>query len=134
MKYSSRIDNNLPLTRVTELFDDMDNINYWQEGFICYEPVEIIPEHTGATTQLPYRTGNRKIDMTATIIEPDFPKVFTATYETKGGRKLVHNHFETLVGHTISWTAPNQFDFSGFFTKLHSLVVQGTLKSAAISA
>ena len=58
------------------LFDNPDNMKYWQKGLQSFEHVSGTPGQPGAVSKLIYKMGNRMVEMKETITERDLPKTF----------------------------------------------------------
>ena len=84
MKYTNEITINLSIDSVIELFDNPENMKYWQKGFVSMEHISGDQGKSGAKSQLKYLMGKRSIEMIETIIENNLPNIFHSTYETKG--------------------------------------------------
>jgi hypothetical protein len=128
MKYKTEIVVDLPRKKVIELFDNMDNMQHWQEGFIDYRLLEGKAGQSGAKTLLHYKMGKRKIEMVETITERNLPDVFSASYETKGVWNEVKNYFEETGDNQTKWISENEFQFTTFFMKLMGFIMPGAFK------
>ena len=128
MKYLSSIDIDLPLHKVVSLFDDPENLNHWQPGFISMEPVEGVPGQERAKSRLTYQLGARRIEMIETIFTRNLPTEFSGTYETAGVWNMVINRFEELDDHSTRWVAENEFRFSGIFMRIIGWLSPGSFK------
>ena len=80
LKYSCDIDLNLPMDRVSELFQDPDRIPEWQPSFISMELVSGNAGQPGNVHKLVHKMGKREMVMIETIKENDMPNRFVATY------------------------------------------------------
>jgi len=114
MHFRNEIVINQPLDKVIELFDNPDNMKYWQPGLVSFEHVSGVPGEPGAVSKLIYRMGKKEIEMRETIKERDLPRVFTATYEAKGVYNLVRNTFSAIDGQRTRYATETDFRFSGF--------------------
>ena len=127
MKYHNEIEINQPLTRVIELFDNPDNMKYWQPGLESFEHISGTPGQPGAKSRLKYNMGNRKIEMIETITKRNLPDEFSGTYEAKGVHNIISNRFIPLGDYKTKWLAENEFQFSGFM-KLMGWLMPGMFK------
>ena len=127
MKYKQSIIVNLPIEKVIELFDNPDNMKYWQEGFISFEHLSGEPGHTGAKSKLKYKMGKNEIEMIETITVRDLPREFSAIYEAKGVWNEVKNYFEPIDANSTKWTSENTFNFKGFM-KIIAFLMPGMFK------
>lgn len=128
MKYSSEIVINVPLMKVIEYFDNLDNMKHWQEGYVSHEFMEGKEGQPGAKTKLYYKMGKREINMIETITQRDLPREFSATYETKGVWNEIKNFFTDLGDGKTKWRTNNEFKFSGLFMKAMGLLMPGAFK------
>jgi len=114
MKFTCEIEIGLPVSRVVELFDNIDNLKLWQPGFVSFEPLSGTPGEAGAKARLKYVMGKREIEMIETITVKDLPREFSGTYEAKGVWNEVKNYFIPLDEHRTLYKTENDFRFSGF--------------------
>lgn len=122
MKYTSEIVIHLPLKRVVELFDNVDNMAKWQPGLVSYEQLSGVPGQPGAKMKLSYKMGKRKIDMIETITKNDLPRELAGTYEAKGVFNIISNRFEELGSDKTKWVSENEFRFKGFMILMGKLM------------
>ncbi len=106
-----------------ELFEDMDFMKIWQEGFEELIHSEGIPGEVGAKSVLKYNTKGRVTQITETIIGKNLPDSFDFIYEAGGVKDTAKNTFEDL-GEQTKWTAYHNFEFSGIIAFL-SLFMKG---------
>ncbi len=114
MKYTVETMINLPRKRVVELFDNIDNIQYWQDGFISFETISGEEGQKGAKALLKYQFGKREIELTETITVQNLPDEFSGIYEMKGMWNEVKNYFIEVDENTTKWVSENEFRLSGF--------------------
>ena len=113
MKYTNEVEINQPLDKVIELFDNPDNLDKWQPGFVSFESLGGTPGQPGAKSKLKYKVGRREIEMIETITERNLPHSFHGTYETKGMQSDLRNFFtETAPGKT-KWRSETESKLSG---------------------
>jgi hypothetical protein len=128
MKYNNSVIVNLPLARVIELFDNPDNMKYWQPGLQSFTHVSGTPGQAGAVSKLTYLMGKRKVEMTETITERNLPDVFAGTYEAPNVWNHVQNKFIDNGNGTTTWETVNEFKFSGFMMKTIGFLMPGAFK------
>ena len=127
MKYTNEIIINADRAKVVELFDNPNNMDKWQPGFISMELVSGESGKPGAKSKLKYKMGKREIEMIETITERNLPETFSGTYEAKNVWNDVQNHFEELPdGKTKLW-AESEFKLSGFM-KVMGWLMPGAFK------
>lgn len=122
MKYSVHIDLELPRQRVVELFDDPNNLPYWQEGLQSFEHLSGEPGAPGAQSRLTFHLRNRTMVLIETIVVRNLPDEFTAKFETNNVVSVVQNRFEELSPSRTRWTSDNEFQFSGLMRFLALLL------------
>lgn len=127
MKYTTQIDIQLPREQVIALFDNPDNMQHWQPGFISMEHVSGKPGQEGAKSRLIYQMGKRRIEMIETITERNLPDVFHGTYDADGVHNKVFNYFKEKDNGTTSWISENVFELKGFM-KLMGWLMPGMFK------
>ncbi|MEQ9402782.1 MAG: SRPBCC family protein [Cyclobacteriaceae bacterium] len=120
MRYSNEIVIDQPREKVIELFDNPDNMKFWQKGLIGFEHIEGEAGKAGAKSTIKYQMGKRKVEMTETIIANHLPDEMESTYETKGIYNLQKNRFKEEDGKT-RWISEAEFQCSGFM-KIMALI------------
>ena len=130
LRYNNDIIINLPIARVIELFDNPDNLQHWQPGFVSFEHVSGEIGHEGAVSKLVYVSGRRKIEMLETIIKRDLPYRFSATYVAKGVYNRIDNSFEDLKEEGTRWVADNEFEFKGLMKLMEWLMPKAVQKQS----
>lgn len=131
MKYTINIDIDLPREKIIELFDNPDNMKYWQKGFISIESISGTPGQVGAKSKLKYKMGSREIEMIETITKRDLPNEFSGTYEAKGVWNLNKNYFIELDVNRTKWKSEVEFKFTGFM-KLIAFLMPGSFKKQSM--
>ena len=132
MKYTSKITINLPREEVIAKLDNADNMKHWQRGLINYELLEGTPGQPGAKMKLNYQMGKRKLSMTETIIENNFPSEFHSTYDTKGVLNTQRNFFNKVDDNTTEWVSESEFKFDSFGMKLMGWLMPGAFKKQSM--
>lgn len=132
MKFTVTIEIDLPRSRVIELFDNPENMPYWQKGFISMEHLSGEPGQEGAKSKLHYKMGNREIEMVETITVRNLPYEFSGTYDADGVHNLVKNTFEEINETTTRWTSYNEFHLKGFM-KIMGWIMPGAFKKQSLN-
>lgn len=114
MKYTIEVDINQPIDKVVSLFNDADNLKKWMDGLESYEHLSGTPGKEGAQARMVFQMGQRRIEMTETVLKNNLPEEYSGSYETKGVYNLQHNHFQPLVDNKTKYIAENEFKFSGW--------------------
>ena len=127
MKYINEVIIDLPREKVIELFDNPDNMKYWQPGLISFEHVSGTPGQPGAKSRLKYKMGKREVEMIETVTERKLPDEFNGTYEANGVFNIINNRFIPLENGKTRYVTENEFRFSGFM-KLIGMLFPGSFK------
>lgn len=127
MKYQCRVDIDRPLREVVELFDNPDNLRYWQPGLISYDHIHGSPGQQGAQATMHYKMGKREVVMTETILERNLPQLIRSSYETEGVLNIQETRFEPIDDKRTRYISDNEFRFSGFM-KLMGWLMPGAFK------
>lgn len=127
MKYSCTVDISRPIDQVIQLFDNPDNMKYWQPGLISFEHMSGDPGTPGAKSKLLYKMGKREIEMVETIILRNLPDEFSGMYEANGVKNIVKNNFVPIDDSSTRYTTEQEFRFSGFM-KLLGWLMPGSFK------
>ena len=127
MKYINEVEIDLPIQKVVELFDNPDNMKYWQPGLQSFEHISGEPGREGAKSRLKYKMGNRDIEMIETITRRDLPDEFSGIYETKGVYNLISNRFIPINETRTKYVSETEFQFSGMM-KLFGWIMPGAFK------
>jgi hypothetical protein len=131
MKYINEIIIDLPVERVIELFDNPENMKYWQPGFISFEHISGEPGHPGAKSKLKYNMEGKEIEMIETIMVRNLPKEFSGTYEAKGIFTIVRNYFKPCEQGKTIYIAENEYEFKGLM-KIVSLFIPGAFRKQSL--
>ncbi|WP_424962203.1 SRPBCC family protein [Ekhidna sp.] len=113
MKYTCEVVIDKPRDEVIKVFDNPDNMKYWQKGFESFEHVSGEPGKSGAESIIKYDFGNRKMELIETITFRQLPDEFHGNYTTKGVVNIQKNYFKEEDGKT-RWISEAEFKFSGF--------------------
>ncbi len=127
MKYTIEVVINQPREKVIELFDNPDNMKFWQKGFVSFSTFEGAPGIVGAKSHLKYKMGKREIEMVETITHRNLPEEFHSTYETKGVFNIQKNYFKE-EGNKTRWISEADFQCSGFMKVMAFFMGASTFK------
>jgi hypothetical protein len=131
MKYTHKIEINLPRDQVIELFDSAENMTKWQPELISFEHVSGTPGQEGAKSKLLYKMGGRETEMIETITNRNFPDEFSGTYEAKGVWNLQENFFKETGENNTEWMTISEFRCSGFM-KIICWLMPGAFKKQTL--
>jgi hypothetical protein len=113
MKYTCEIVIDKPREEVIKLFDNPDNMKYWQKGLVSFEHITGEPGKPGAESLLRYKMGKREIEMIETITYRSLPDEFHGNYVARGVTNIQKNYFKD-EGDKTRWISEAEFKFSGF--------------------
>ena len=125
LKFETVID--ASLDTVWAAFDDPDNLNRWQQNLESFKHISGEPGQPGATSELVYDEKGRKVVLKETITERREPDFLAGTYESRMGKTLIVNHFESVSEDSTRWTSWCNFTFKGLM-KITSLFVSGIIR------
>ncbi len=129
MKFICTVDIKLPVERVIQLFDNVDNLKHWQDGFQRFEHISGVPGETDAKSRIRYKTGKRDLEFIETIITRNLPDEFTALYEAKPMINTMNNRFNPLSENRTRHEAEIKYtEFNGFMVKMMSTLFPGIFK------
>jgi len=114
MKYSVQIDILLPIDRVIELFDNVDNLYKWMDGLQSFETFEGVQGEVGAKSRLIFKMGKKDVEMIETITAKNLPTEFSGTYEAENVFNIVENRFVKLSETETRYISKQEFRFKGF--------------------
>ncbi len=113
MKYSNEILIDQPREKTIELFDNPDNLKYWQKGLMSYDHLSGAPGQAGAKARFRFKSGKREFEMIETITENKLPDEMHSTYDVQGVHNIQKNYFKD-EGDKTRWVSESEFQFSGF--------------------
>jgi len=129
MKFTCSVDINASRDKVIELFENPDNLQYWQDGFVSMDHLSGTPGTVGAKSKMLYRNNNRDMELIETIKLNDLPHEFVGDYSFKEGANTMRNLFERLPnGETRYTTEVDYYEMNAFMMKLMSWVMPGLFK------
>ena len=132
MKYASETEINLPVEKVLELFDSVENLKHWQPGFLSFEHISGTPGEVGAKSKLKYKSGGRVIEMVETITKKNLPHEFNGTYEAKGVYNTIENKFTRISSAKTKWSFSCEFIFNSLLMKLFAFLFSGMFKKQSV--
>lgn len=127
MQYTNEVIINLPVDKVVELFDNPDNMKYWQPGLVSFENISGTPGQAGAKSRLRYKMGKREIEMIETITIRNLPDEFSGTYETQNVYNIQVNRFVPIDERRTRYISESEFRFGGIM-KLFAWLMPGAFK------
>lgn len=129
MKFTCQVEINLPIEKVIPLYQNVDNLKHWQDGFISHKHVSGNPGEKNAKSKFEYQIGKRKIELIETIIINDLPHQFSGLYETKEMTNTMTNSFEETDTNKTLYTAHIEYtQFNGLMPKLMAKLFPGMFR------
>jgi uncharacterized membrane protein len=129
MRFKCQVDIDLPREKVIELFDSVDNLKHWQDGFISFEHLTGEPGEVGSTARMMYEMNGRPMELIETVTVKNFPDEFSGTYVHKHMTNSMVNKFEWLASDKTRWTAEIEYtQLNGFIIKMMAFLMPGMFK------
>ncbi len=129
MKFTCSVEINLPIDKVITLYDNTDNLKYWQDGFVSYKHISGIPGEKDAQSEFIYKIGKRDMVLIETILVKDLPREFTGIYSTREMVNRMTNKFTSINESTTEYKAELEYtEFNGFIPKLMAKLLPGMFK------
>lgn len=131
MKFTCSVDIDLPRDRVIELFDNEENLNKWQDGFVSFEHLEGEKGKVGAKSKMVYKMGKKgkTFDLIETILVSNFPEEFTGRYEHIHMSNTMQNKFTVLSENKTRWEANIDYiEMKSFMLKVMAFIMPGMFK------
>lgn len=129
MKFTCRVEVNLPIKKVVELWNNSDNLQYWQEGFERIEHLSGKKNEVGSKYMLHYNFKGTPMELEETIIEMDLPNVMEGEYVHKHMSNRMRNTFTVLGENSTVWKAELDYiQFNGVMMKLFALFGKGIFR------
>jgi hypothetical protein len=99
MRFSCTTEINLPITKVVELFENTDNLKYWQQGLQSYEQLSGTAGDPGAKARIVIHQGKHVIELIETVITNRLPYESSALYEHRHMINTMTNRFSSINAH-----------------------------------
>ena len=129
MKFTCTVDIAKNRAAVVLLFDNPDNMQHWQDGFLSFEHKSGSPGKAGAQSTIKYDVKGRKMTLLETVTKNDLPEEFHGTYEGDFGKNTMHNYFEVLGPESTRWRSELEYlETNGFIMKTMALLMPGIFK------
>jgi len=99
---------------VWDAFDNPDNMVKWQPTLKSFTYKSGPPGDVGSVAELVYDEKGREIVMLETMTEKRRPSFMAGIYESKWGKALIVNYFETVDENRTRWVGHANHSFKGF--------------------
>lgn len=127
MHYTQEITIDLPREKVVEIWNNTENLKYWQTGLQRYSHITGEPGKEGAQMLLNFKIGKREVDLTETIMLNELPEKFNGKYEWNGGWNSLKNTFIELGENQTVWVSECEMHMKGFM-KVMMFLMPGSFK------
>ncbi len=129
MKFQCHVDIYAPIDKVLDLFDNPNNLQYWQQGFISYTSISGKPGTMDSKTRLRYKQGRNDIELIETILVDDLPQERKGLYVHKHMTNTMSNSFQDLGDGTTRYIAEVHYtEISHPIAKFISWIFPGLFK------
>ena len=129
MKFRCSVDIDLSRDKVVELFDNPDNMQHWQDGFVSFEHISGTPGEVGAQSHVTYDMRGKKMVLLETVTVKNLPNAFHGTYQGDFGKNTMHNYFEVLDPNKTRWRAELDYiQMNGFMMKMMARLMPGMFR------
>lgn len=128
MKHVVRIEIDVPVDKVAEVFTDPRNATKWMDD-VEYEPVDGAPGAPGSHYRLVSKTDDN-LTFRASVVARDLPKESRLILDSPAVVVLVKTTFAALPGQRTELVSEETFQFKGIFRKAFSLLARGAIGKA----
>ncbi|NND94471.1 MAG: SRPBCC family protein [Flavobacteriales bacterium] len=130
-KFTCSVDINAPMHKVVELWQDPNQLQHWQEGFLGIEPLSGEKGAVGSTMKMRYKMNRSKkeFQLIETILVNDLPNQFIGQYEGPGMVNTMNSEFQELPNGMTRWQAEIDYKIiRGFMMKLIAAIAPSMFK------
>ena len=125
MKFTCEVSIDAPINHVVEVFQNSDNLQYFQDGFISKKLISGTEGSRGAVSLLIYK----KLELKETIITNNLPAEFKALYEHKHMTNTMKVMFKELSENQTLYSSEIDYtQFNGIFIKVIATLFPGMFK------
>jgi hypothetical protein len=129
MKFTCTVIIDLSIEKVIELFDNIENLKEWQDGFVSFENISGTQGKPGAKSKIIYRSGKHVIELVETITVKNLPHEISGIYENEHMVNTMRNLFTSLGATQTKYEAELEYTaFNGFVPKMMALFTPGLFK------
>ncbi len=129
MKFNCTVSIKAPIDTVVELFDNVENLDKWQDGFISFEHLSGTVGEKGAKSKLIYKIGKKEMELIETIITKELPNQFIGLYEAKTMTNIMKNSFVAVSENLTRYDVEIEYTkFNGFMVKAMAFLMPGMFK------
>lgn len=129
MNFTCSVDIDLPLEETVSLWQNPDNLVYWQDGYLGMEHLAGPPGEEGSTSRMSYSINGVGIELTETIMVNKLPHEFSALYISDKTENTMENYFESLSESKTRWISKvNYTELKGWNLKILAKLFPGMFK------
>jgi hypothetical protein len=129
MKFTCQVQINKPKEKVVELFDNPENLKYWQDGYQGFDHISGEPGAVGSKSTIKYKMGKREIELVETILVNNLPDEFAGEYYHKNMTNTMSNRFTAVTDSTTLYESEVHYiALRGFMTKLMAFLFPNMFK------
>lgn len=105
MQFKAEITIKQPIEKTIALWQDKNNYQYWQDGFISKELISGELDKQNAISIIKLKQGNGEMELKETVLISNLPTEFKVLVEHKHMSNTMNNHFTAIDDNTTLWTA-----------------------------
>lgn len=129
MKFKCQVEIDRPIEQVIELFDNAENMKYWQDGFIRFEHLSGRAGEVGAKSTIYYKMGKKEFTLVETITKKNLPYEFDGKYEHQHMDNTMKNRFKKLGFNKTRWEADLEYtEIRNFLMKTIAFIYPAMFK------
>jgi len=103
MQFSSEIIIKQSIDKTIALWQDNNNYQYWQDGFISKELISGTKDEKGAVSIIKLKQGNGEMELKETVMSSNLPTDFKVLIEHHHMSNTMNNHFIAIDENTTLW-------------------------------
>jgi len=103
MQFSSEIIIKQSIDKTIALWQDKNNYQYWQDGFISKELISGTKDKKGAVSIIKLKQGNGEMELKETVMSSNLPTDFKVLIEHHHMSNTMNNHFIAIDENTTLW-------------------------------
>ncbi len=129
MKYINKVEINLPMSEVVELWKDENNFAEWQDGFIRIDHISGEPGEESSQSEIYLMYNNREMKLLQTVLKSDLPGERIVLVEHEDMTNTMANRFRELDDNRTEYLAEIEYTkFNGLMPKLMAKLLPGMFK------
>ena len=129
MKYTCKININLPREAVVALFENYEFREHWQIGLLKTEIVQGVPGEVDSKVDLYCQMGKKEMVITENVLENHLPDYMSALYTSNGVENIATESFIQNEDHSTTYISEQEFYATKFIMKLLLLFMPSMFKT-----